>query len=183
MPEMDPVTSKWPAPGTLALASYLQCRAALFRGASQAESQVMPWALASYIAGAEPEPNLITTLRADLGLFRFYRELLRVNAQGVSPRQAAAASDVGSAERAGYGFRLEFRDSRAESAQVYVTIVLDGVEPTERGLQVHVLAEDALLRLDFPLPVDGRSQRLFPAESLELGMLRRMDAELMLVTL
>jgi len=62
--------------------------------------------------------------------------------------------------------------------------VLEG-EPAMHGraLQVHVLATDALLRLDFPAPQDGRSQRLFSADSPELALLRRGDSELLLVTL
>jgi hypothetical protein len=62
-------------------------------------------------------------------------------------------------------------------------VVLDGVDSTERGLQVHALAADTLLRLDFPSPVDGRSQRLFAVDSPELALLRRLDSELILVTL
>ena len=92
-------------------------------------------------------------------------------------------TDAPSAERSGQGFRLEFRSSRATPGQVYATVVLEGVEAGERALQVHVLGQEALLRLDFPAPVDGRSQRLFPADSPELALLRRTDSELVLVTL
>lgn len=170
-------------PATVALASYLQSRAALCGSASSTPLQVMPWSLARFVSGAEPEPGLLTALRGELPLYRLYRDLLALKASGTSLRQAAAASDAPSPERAGQGFRLEFRNSRADPSQVYATVVLEGVEATERALQVHVLAQDALLRLDFPPPVDGRSQRLFGEESLELALLRRFDSELVLVTL
>ncbi|MCB1553674.1 MAG: hypothetical protein KDJ14_07660 [Xanthomonadales bacterium] len=167
----------------MALASYLESQAALAGSARTAPAQAMPWALARYVAGAAPEPGLVDTMRTDLGLYRLYRELLANRSQAISPRQAAAASDAPSAERSGQGFRLEFRSSRATPGQVYATVVLEGVEAGERALQVHVLGQEALLRLDFPAPVDGRSQRLFPADSPELALLRRTDSELVLVTL
>ena len=174
---------KQPDPATVALASYLQSRAALSGAERIAPSQTLPWALARYVAGEEAQPDLLATIRADIGLYRLYRDLLAKRAQGQSLRQAAAASGQLSAERAGQGFRMEFRDSRATPGQVYATVVLEGVEPGERGLQVHVLADDALLRLDFPVAVEGRSQRLFMADSPELALLRRTDSELVLVTL
>jgi hypothetical protein len=180
---MRPVMKITPESASVALASYLQCRAALSSSAGQGAAQVLPWALARYVSGAEPEPALLTALRADLGLYRLYRDLLSAQSAGWSPRQAAAAGALPSPERVGQGFRLEFRSSRATPGQVYVSVLLEGTQASERGLQVHVLAEDALLRLDFPQPIEGRSQRLFAADSPELALLRRIDSELVLVTL
>lgn len=177
------MTHRTPDPATVALASYLQSHAALAGARRTVPAHVLPWALARYIAGAEPEPGLMARVRADLGLYRLYRDLLVARSQAYSPRQAAAASESPSGDRSGQGFRLEFRSSRATPGQVYATVVLDGVEAIERALQVHVLGAEALLRLDFPPPVDGRSQRLFLADSAELALLRRADSELVLVTL
>jgi len=167
----------------IALASYLQSQAALAGGTPTQDRPLLPWAVARYVAGGEAAPGLLDVLRADLSLYRFYRDLLATRAQGLSARQAAAAGEAPSPERAGQGFRLEFRSSRASPSQVFATIVLEGVDSVERGLQVHVLAPDTLLRLDFPAPIDGRSQRLFAADSAELALLRRSDSELVLVTL
>lgn len=175
--------NKTPESATVALASYLQASAALSRAGRKGEAQITPWALARYVDGAPPPPGLVARLHSDMRWYRLYRQMLGARAAGHSARQAAAAGEQPSAERQGQGFRLEFRDSRAAPAQVYVSVVLEGIEASERGLQLHVLAEDALLRLDFPLPIEGRSQRLFAADSAELLMLRRIDSELVLVTL
>lgn len=165
---------------TIALASYLQCHVALSSPIQTAPPQIMPWAIFRYVSGAQPDQGLRSALRSDMRLYRLYRELLAISALGQSSRQAAAAGLTESSERTGEGFKLEFRHSRASAGQVYVLIVLDGTSASDRGLQLHVIAHDALLRLDFPPPIDGRSQRLLPGDSQELVLLRQTDCELVL---
>lgn len=166
----------------VAVASYLQSRAAL-SGAVPARTAVLPWQISRYVGG-DPDldvPTLKQALRQDLALYRLYRDLLATRASGVSPRQATAQSHQASPRRTGEGFVLEFRTSRANAGQVYVTLVLEHEREDGAIVQLHVLAADDLLRLEFPPLVGKHSQRLFSSDSAELALLRRSDSEVVLV--
>lgn len=168
---------------TVAVASYLQARAALGT-AESLPRPLLPWQVAAYVAGdGEDDAALAQALRSDLRMYRLYRDLLKTRVAAVSPRQAAAQDRSESPAREGEGFRLSFRNSRADAGQVYVTLELGAAQmrPDGSRVQLHVIAADALLRLDFPPLADGRSQRLFLASSAELALLRRGDTEVLLV--
>lgn len=170
---------------TVAVASYLLMRDAL-SGTGRCENEpLLPWRIARYAAGdANVDAAAVASaLRQDVSLYRLYRTLLEAHAFGRSPRQAAAQSLALTGRREGEGFVLEFRTSRAHADQVYVTLGIDPLREVREGAQVqlHVLTEGDLLRLEFP-PLTGRSsQRLFLANSPELALLRRNDSELVLV--
>lgn len=170
---------------TVAVASYLQMRHALSGAGGDDSVPLLPWRIARYAAGdAESDPAAVANaLRQDVSLYRFYRALLAARAFGTSPRQAAAQSLTLAGRREGEGFVLEFRTSRAQVSQVYVTLSIDPLREAHEGVPVHlhVLTDGDLLRLEFP-PLMGRSsQRLFLADSPELALLRRNDSELVLV--
>ena len=170
---------------TVAVASYLHMRHAL-SGAGRCEVMpLLPWHIARYAAG-DPDVDssaMAKALRQDISLYRFYRALLDAHAFGMSPRQAAAQSLALTQRREGEGFSLEFRASRAQADQVYVTLSIDTLRVVREGAQVqlHVLTDEDLLRLEFPPMVGHRSQRLFLSGSPELSMLCRNDSELILV--
>lgn len=170
---------------TVAVASYLHMRHALSGTGKCEVMPLLPWRIARYAAGdADADAAAVAVaLRQDVSLYRLYRALLDAHAFGMSPRQAAAQSLALTGRREGEGFVLEFRASRAQADQVYVTLGIDPLREVREGAQVqlHVLTDGDLLRLEFPPLVGRSSQRLFLAESPELALLRRNDSELVLV--
>lgn len=171
--------------GVVALASSLLMRQALSGVGPEGSCPVLPWHVAGYAAGVRNvDPDRVAdALRRDVNLYRFYRAVLQARSFGTSPRQAAAQGLAWMERRQGEGFVLEFRASRAQPDQVYVTLSIDPLRdvPLESVLHLHVLAQGDLLRLEFP-PLSGRSsQRLFLADSPELRLMRRNDSELVLV--
>ena len=151
-----------------------------------ADRPVLPADIAAFAAGRDGAmaDAVATALSSDLSARRLYRELLGQKARAHSGLQACAQDSAEVVQREGDGFEIRFRSSRADPHQRYVTLVMKPSHPLPEGtaVQLHVLGDDTVLRLDFPPLIDQTSQRLFSSDSLELAMLRRDDTEILLVT-
>ena len=136
-----------------------------------------------YACATEPErplpDQLVARLEEDADLAADFRRLLAKTAAYHGPRLAAASSGT-TGHRAGSGFTIDLRPSRAEPAQTYVVIALaqaGGLAP--RSLFVSQ-REDRLIKQALPPAQGDTIQLLIESDSALAAALRDPQSEVFL---
>lgn len=122
-------------------------------------------------------------LGSDLTKRRIYNQLLSENRIAYGPREAHAQDNDVIDLRAGEGFSIKLRISRARPEQVF--IILEVAHPeqfaADKPVMLHISGDNEQARLDFPALVDGKSQLILADSDHRLLALRNTDTELSLV--
>ncbi len=126
----------------------------------------------------QPKPELVRAVSDNLDLRRDFEALLR-NTALVRLPQVAAASSGAIQTREAEGCRLAFRESRADSDQLYVIIEL--TDKAAQPSSLFVCGDGQLVqKISLPTPRDGRVQLLLDAGSDLVAALRNIDSEVFL---
>lgn len=150
----------------------------------QAQAPVLMSDILHYLQGGEQRvQDIEQSIKTDLRARQQYRMLLD-QMRVASATREALAQDVAELDvRQGDGFRILFRQSRADSGQTYVILELDTHSRLQQNVDYMLLAEDetTVVRLLFVAPSGGRSQTILPTDDSQLATLKNPDVELSLI--
>ncbi|MDY6920335.1 MAG: hypothetical protein SV765_08985 [Pseudomonadota bacterium] len=146
-------------------------------------SQVLMSDIAAFLKGSEHKsPEVKNAVAADVRFRRLYTLLLQQQRIGTVPAEAVAQDAPVLDRRAGDGFVVLFRQSRADAAQTYVILELNSdVTALEDGrFLLHGQLADDVVRLHFSVS-RSRGQTILSTSDIRLSVLRNPSVELSLI--
>ncbi|MCG8538141.1 MAG: hypothetical protein MI808_23900 [Pseudomonadales bacterium] len=152
----------------------------------EGERQVLLADVVSYVEGGDDRLDKVkNAVVTDLSVRRQLQWVLQQRRLAAAPAEALAQDSAELEMRIGAGFRLLFRQSRADKEHVYVVLEMDSTLQTSEGAKLLLIAQsDTLLtRVPFAEVSGGRSQIILRKDDDQLKAIQNPNATLSLLEL
>lgn len=152
----------------------------------EGERQVLLADVVSYVEGGDDRLDKVkNAVVTDLSVRRQLQWVLQQRRLAAAPAEALAQDSAELEMRIGAGFRLLFRQSRADKEHVYVVLEMDSTLQTSEGANLLLIAQsDTLLaRVPFAEVSGGRSQIILRKDDDQLKAIQNPNATLSLLQL